>query len=147
MRDLLLPGQRRVHMAKEGARRQRAILDAVGSIDGPTTVALRLRRTIGLDRVAARRLLLDAALDLLIERGVRYWTLEDVPPSQRRRDNDAIGHALRSRPKQVPFVYDHKKAHEEPILWIADALGWAVGAGGDWRRRIASAITTVEVVP
>jgi hypothetical protein len=25
----------------------------------------------------------------------------------------------------------------EPLLWVADAVTWAVGAGGDWRRRVA----------
>ena len=31
--------------------------------------------------------------------------------------------------------YDHMKPAEEPLLWIADAVAWAYGAAGDWRRR------------
>jgi hypothetical protein len=145
MRSLLLPGQRRVHMAKEGARRQRAVLDVVSSIEGVATLVVRLRRPMGIDRVAGRRMLLMATLELLVERGVTYWTLEDVPPSQRSRDNDTIGHVLRDRPGRPELVYDHKKGHEDPMLWVADAVGWAAGAGGDWRRRIARVATIVEL--
>jgi hypothetical protein len=28
-----------------------------------------------------------------------------------------------------------RRVHEEPLLWVPDAIAWAVGRGGDWRRR------------
>jgi len=31
----------------------------------------------------------------------------------------------------------------EPLLWIADATAWCVGAGGDWARRIAPVLAGV----
>lgn len=147
MRGLLLPGQRRVHMAKEGARRQRAIVDVIGSLQGVEAVTARLRRPMQLDRVEARRHLIEHVLDLAIARGVGSWTLEDVPPSQRARDNDAISRVLRLNGAQDRLVYDHRRSHEEPMLWIPDVLGWAVGAGGDWRRRTRGAVEIQEVVP
>jgi hypothetical protein len=33
------------------------------------------------------------------------------------------------------FAFRHAGAHEEPLLWLPDAIAWAVGRGGDWRRR------------
>ena len=42
--------------------------------------------------------------------------------------------ALRGRPGAPAYV--HLPAHQEPLLWSADALAWAYGAGGDWRRRV-----------
>ena len=38
LRALLLPGQRRVHMAKEGSRRRRIVLDAVVGLGLAVTV-------------------------------------------------------------------------------------------------------------
>jgi hypothetical protein len=33
------------------------------------------------------------------------------------------------------------------MLWAADALSWAVGAGGDWRRRVDMIVTIRHVEP
>ena len=41
---LLLPGQRRVHTAKESARRRHIVLDTVAHIDGLSAVVLLHRR-------------------------------------------------------------------------------------------------------
>lgn len=34
-------------------------------------------------------------------------------------------------------TYEHLAPHEEPLLWVADGVAWAWGAGNDWRRRAA----------
>jgi hypothetical protein len=34
------------------------------------------------------------------------------------------------------LAYEHRYAHEEPALWVPDAIAWCYGAGGLWRRRI-----------
>ncbi|MHB1534509.1 MAG: hypothetical protein ACYC1D_07860 [Acidimicrobiales bacterium] len=44
-----------------------------------------------------------------------------MPPSERARDRNAIGHALaRSDARHVTF--DHRRSHTEPLLWAADAV-------------------------
>jgi hypothetical protein len=30
--------------------------------------------------------------------------------------------------------YDHKAKHEEPLIWVSDAVVWCVGRGGDWAK-------------
>jgi hypothetical protein len=60
LRQLLLPGQRRFHTAKESPRRRRTLIDAVSRVDGPSATALRYRRPAGTMRVAGRHLLLQA---------------------------------------------------------------------------------------
>ena len=37
----------------------------------------------------------------------------------------------------------HLSPYEEPLLWVSDAVAWAVGAGGDWRRRVEPMIDEV----
>jgi len=146
LRGLLLAGQRRVHTAKESPRRRRALLDTIARTDGMTATVLHLRRPPGIDRVAGRRSLLAAAAGLVVEAGATAWTLDDTHPAQRNRDRDTIGHALQ-RLDARRVVYDHRRSHTEPLLWAADAICWAAGAGGDWRRRIDSILSVVDIGP
>jgi len=140
LRGLLLAGQRRIHTAKESPRRRRALLDALARVERLTGVVLTYRRPVGIDRVAGRHRLLMAAAELVVDQGVTAWTLDDVHPAQRVRDRASIEAALRRLRCDPEPVYDHRRSHTEPLLWAADALCWAVGAGGDWRRRVAAII-------
>lgn len=41
------------------------------------------------------------------------------------------------------------EAHDrtsEPLLWVPDALAWAYGKGGDWRRRMDGVVRSVVSV-
>ncbi len=146
LRDLLLPGQRRVHTAKEPPRRRKAALDVVARIDGLSATVLRYRRPAGVDHVTGRRILLEVSTSLIVQQGVTAWTLDDMPPSERARDRNIIGQALaRSAARHVTF--DHRRSHIEPLLWAADAVCWAVGAGVDWRRRVEAILTVTDVGP
>jgi hypothetical protein len=146
LRGLLLSGQRKLHTSDESDRRRRALLDTVARVEQLSAVVLRYRRPPGTNRVAARHALLVAATTVAVEAGVSAWTLDDLPPAQRDRDRDTIGHALQ-RLDARQLVYDHRRSHTEPLLWAADAVCWAAGAGGDWRRRISAILTTSDVEP
>jgi hypothetical protein len=96
--------------------------------------------------VSGRRRLIEASTGLIVQEAVTAWTLDDMPPSHRARDRNTIGHVLaRSGVRHVTF--DHRRSSTEPLLWAADAVCWAVGAGGDWRRRVEAILTVVEVDP
>ena len=146
MRGLLLPGERQVHTAKESPRRRRVVLDTVARSEGLAATVLRYRRSAGVDRVTGRRALIEAATSLVIDAEVSLWTLDDIPPSQRSRDRNIIGHALAAADARH-IVFDHRRGHEEPLLWAADAVCWAVGAGGDWRRRVQPIVTVADIDP
>jgi hypothetical protein len=147
LHDLLLPGQRRIHTSDESARRRRLVLDTIGRLDAIDATALSLRRPAGLSRVDARRTLLDAATHLVSARHVVAWTLDDQDAAQLARDRATIAGALRKAGTAVPLTYDHRPSTADPALWIADAVCWAVGAGGDWRRRIDPVLTVEQVQP
>ena len=143
MRGLLLAGERRIHTSDESLRRRRQILDTLARQDTLSAVVFRHRRPQGTDKPAARRLLLQAATGLAISTGVTAWTLDDQEANQKIRDRAAIAHALAGVNRQLHPVYDHRPSAFEPLLWAADAICWAVGAGPDWKRRIQT-ITTVR---
>lgn len=44
------------------------------------------------------------------------------------------------------LVYEHLRGQQEELLWIADAVAWAYGAGGDWRRRMKPIVSDVFMV-
>ncbi len=140
LRGLLLPGQRRVHMAKEGSRRRRVVIDAVVGLELPVTV-FELRRPSGLTRPDACALLLDATLELVNKRGVRFWVLDNIEESQMRRDE------LQLHGAGTKAVFDHRQSHEEPLLWVVDVVLWAYGAGGDWKRRVESVTKAHRIAP
>lgn len=47
---------------------------------------------------------------------------------------------------QISWPYwDHRQRHEEPLLWVADAVAWCVNRGGDWERLVRPMIVeTIE---
>ncbi|MHB1444818.1 MAG: hypothetical protein ACYCTI_00945 [Acidimicrobiales bacterium] len=147
LRGLLLPGQRRVHTTDESSRRQRVLLDTVADIDGLSADILRYRRPQGVDRLSGRHLLLQAATGAVVGSGVVSWVLDDQDPAQRLRDRAAIAHALAGVDRRLHPVYDHRPAHSEPLLWAADAVCWAAGAGGDWQRRLSGKLTLRDLRP
>lgn len=147
LRGLSLPGQRRVHTAKESPRRRKLFVDTVCRVEGLHAVVVRYRRPPGVDRPGARRLLLQAATGVVVGSGVSSWMLEDQEPAQRLRDRAAIAHALSGVDRRLHPVYDHRPPHDEPLLWAADAIGWAVGADGDWRRRLGDTTVVRDIHP
>ena len=46
-----------------------------------------------------------------------------------------------------PRIADDARATLASLLWAADAICWAAGAGGDWRRRIAGVLTVRDLRP
>jgi hypothetical protein len=76
-------------------------------------------------------------------RGVSRLVVES-----RQDDSDDAATILRSRaPDRVP-TFEHRTSHQEPVLGLADAVTWAVGAGGRWRKLIKPILDRViEVQP
>jgi hypothetical protein len=40
------------------------------------------------------------------------------------------------RREGVSLTYRHAAPHEEPVLWVSDAIAWCYSRGGDWTRRV-----------
>jgi hypothetical protein len=147
LRALLMAGERGLHTSDESARRRRVLLDTVARIEGLSAVVLRYHRPAGTGHVTARHLLLQAATGLVVGSGVSTWTLDNTDPAQRARDRASIAHALGGVDRRLRPDYDHRRSRTEPLLWAADAVCWAVTAGGDWQRRIATIVTVRDIRP
>ena len=55
-------------------------------------------------------------------------------------DVHTIRDTLGKRPSESNLTYEHLSGGQEQLLWVADAVAWCFGAGGDWHRRVAPLI-------
>jgi hypothetical protein len=136
LRGLQRPGQRRIHFAKEQDSRRRHLLSAMAELD------LRARvyscpRSVR----ESRDICLTALVADIAPAGASLLVLESRE-SMNHRDVLVIDAALRKHGSQT-LEYRHLSPYEEPLLWVSDAVAWAMGAGGDWRRRIEPLVDEV----
>lgn len=140
MRGLLLRGQRSLHMKDESDPRRRSILSAIATID---TRAVLFECALTAGHASAREDCLRAATEFAIQRRAVRMVL-DRSDSTLRRDRRIIEEMLKKHGVSTDSIqYDHRARHEEPLLWIADALAWSWGRPGEFGRR-ASQLLQIE---
>jgi hypothetical protein len=139
MRSLSVAGARKVHFKHERDTIKKDIAAAL------VAAKVRTRVYIGNghpDVVRAHGLLV-ATRDLAAT-GLRRLVLDTRSQDGNHADRRIIRAALldtNGEPDTVSYV--HMRSHEEPALWIADAIAWCYGAGGDWRRRVEPIVEAV----
>ncbi len=139
--DLVLSGQRRLHFKSESVSRRRAILDALADLPVSTTVLV----CRGVGEADSRRLLLGALIPVIQSAGTESTLFIERVDGSIALDQAAITSARRREPT---LTWHHLAPHEDPALWVSDAMAWAVGAGGEWRRRAERSVADViEVAP
>ena len=131
MRDLLKPGQFRIHFKSESPRRRREILSSISSLNHSNIVA-----TSSFSKSSdARNECLSLLISALHKQQVRRVVLESdesILRSERRFLSD-LGNR---QPDFQALNYLHLSPRQEPCLWIPDAVAWSLQRGGDWRRRV-----------
>jgi hypothetical protein len=132
MLSLRRPGQRRIHFVNERPDRRRGLLAEIGSLPASAYFLSASGK-----HVPARRNCLQNAMIALADRPVRRFVLEAGDAEDHRDRQTAT--AMSAKVPWLSSVYlEHLRSHEEPLLWIPDALAWAYSAGGEWRDRIAA---------
>lgn len=137
-------GQGRLHFATESDRRRRQLLNAISSVEANSTIFVASHR----DQVKARSAILRYTALHLHQLGVSRLVIE-ARQGQDQRDRADLYAALGPSPTPA-MAYLHHTATVEPLLWIPDAVAWAWGRGGPWRKRVEDlglieAVHTVEV--
>ncbi|MCP2301475.1 hypothetical protein [Actinokineospora globicatena] len=143
MKSLLLPGQRELHFKRESPRLRRLALSRMeeaglgcwvyaadcGNGHEPARQACLAALTVDLLGVDATRMVMDSRDD------------------RDRLDEATIRVVLTKIARASGLVYEHHHGPGEPLLWIADAVAWSVGAGGDWGRRSEPLVGRRVTVP
>jgi|JI10StandDraft_1071094.scaffolds.fasta_scaffold207817_2 hypothetical protein len=130
LRRLLLPGERVLHFSREGPARRREIL---GKIEALPILAIQEAQSREGGDIAARKACWEGLMSRIVERDVRRLVVESRE-GQDDRDRRWIAQLLTQAGKGEQVEYLHLRPAEEPALWLPDAVAWAVGRGGEWRR-------------
>jgi hypothetical protein len=141
MTDLLLGGQSRLHMVKENAGRQRKILGVVAELKVAVTIYQAPRGSAKAERDLRRRCL-DRLVADLAPRGHAQLALE-LDETLLAWDRKVLHAAMQREQRADSLRYRHERAAAEPLLAIPDAVAWAWGKGGDWRRRAEANVVDV----
>ena len=141
LREMLLRGQRRLHFANESPHRRRSLLVAMADL--PVRALMYTSRE---REPTARQSAIAALLSDLVDLKGQRLIIEHREHSQNRRERAQIAAAIRNGIAPTGLDYQHLDAHEEPMLWVADAVAWAYGAGGEWRRRAQTLVNSVRDV-
>lgn len=141
LRAMLLSGQRRLHFNQERPPRRRSLLSAMSNLD----VRVMLYESTEKEEIARQLSMANLLADLVTMRGQRV-VIESREASLDVRERRQIAMAVQAGDAPANLIYDHMRAHEEPLLWVADAVAWAYGARGEWRPRAAGLIDHVRRV-
>ncbi len=139
MRSLSVAGARKVHFKHERDSIKKDIAAALVAAKVCTRVYIGHGQPD-----AVRALGLHIAAKDLATAGLRRLVLDTRSQDGNHSDRRIIRAALQEvdgEPDTVTYV--HMRSHEEPALWIADAIAWCYGAGGDWRRRVEPIVEAV----
>lgn len=99
------------------------------------------------DQVGARSAIVKHAALHLRAAGVGRIVLE-ARLGQDHRDRADLFDVVGGDRSGSPVTYAHHSAASEPLLWIADAVAWAWGRGGVWRKQVVDLglVAGVEMV-
>lgn len=118
---------RRVHFTNESPKRRTEILQLIASLPVQSFVVV-CRRSHGVRQVEARA----ACLRIIVEQ-LQLDEVGRLVVESRQDDREDVRLIERVRSAEPQLVFEHRRPKEEPLLWIADAVTWAVGTGGEWR--------------
>lgn len=132
MRRLRVPGERRLHFKSER--------DAIKKDIAGALVSGRVRTRVYCGRGepdTTRQQLLSMLVVDLMALDVRRMVFDSRGPDRDQADRRTVHSTLTCAGVDLDLVtYEHLRSHEEPALWVPDAVAWCYGAGGEWRRRV-----------
>ena len=121
LNNLVLPGQRRIHMVKESKNRRKQI---TAKVTDANLQVLTARSNLAYEP-DARNECLTALVRLCIDMNVDEMVLE-LDESFESSDKLAISRALSGK---FVLSYRHESPYREPLLWAADVFAWNAGKG------------------
>jgi hypothetical protein len=123
LQSLRMRGQRRLHMRKESTHRKTVLLKHVSRLD---CVIFAVTSSSKSDSEAREKCLRVLSFHLL-NAGVKRIEIER-DESFEKLDKSVLKSALLSH-NQREVTYRHLSGSEEPILWAADVVAWAIQNG------------------
>ena len=137
--SLRLPRQRRIHFTSESDARRKVIL---ATLQGAGAQVAIYDATAYANVKSARDAALTRLVDDAAKSGAQMLVIERDDPLEA---SDRV--IIRTRADLAgcrdTLRYAHKRAHEECLLAIPDAVAWSWSKGGHWRERVCGIVTEV----
>ncbi len=133
LKALVIAGQRSIHFRKEKPSRRRDVISMLGKI-GFTSYLFRSEMAHELD---ARNDCLEQIFTFAKNSGVSRLVFER--DDSIIRFDEKVLYALGKSSQGFEVGFEHLYRHEEPLLWVPDALAWCENQRGDWVRRMEAA--------
>lgn len=143
IRDLIEPGQRRLHMVKESPPRRRLILQRMADL-GLTSTLYEAGPRHGTN-IARRRACLERLVVDVVAGGEARGCLETAEGVD-HGDRRQLVELTRRLDCHDSLTYMHAHAAQELLLAVPDAIAWAWSRGGEWRRRARPLVSSVVSV-
>lgn len=138
IRSHVLSGQRSIHFVKESNSRRKYLLSQFHRLGCQT-----IKAEVAIDDLKSARL---KALETLIALSGEFQILSfvfELDETTFLSDKAALErHNLGVGNNKITF--DFKARHEEPLLWLADAVAWSLGRGGVWKSRVESLVISAN---
>jgi len=127
----------RIHFNNDTDAQRRRVLDAI--VEMPIEVfGVVCTKGHSMNEFQARAACVTEIVGQVQRREVSKLVFES-----RQDDRDDERAIVRVRARQPPLTFEHRTARHERMLWVADAVAWAVGAGSPWRDRLTGVLTEV----
>jgi hypothetical protein len=133
------PKASRLHMKNESDPTKRAILSALSGLGVTSTVYVSRVKPF----YAARAAIIERGIwPRMLTEGIDRLILEPEV-GQDERDRRQLYRLAAATGMTGQVSYAHLPPTSEPMLWVPDAIAWAYGSGGEWRRRTQSVVVDV----
>ena len=121
----LLAGQRSFHFTKESNRRRTQLVRLLLGLNF-RVVVFSIK---GMSNTESRRSLIAEACKNIRKLEISNLVFE--------LDQSCYLNDVKILNEIRPGVpWDHRERHQEPLLWVADAVAWCVNRGGEWERMV-----------
>ncbi len=127
----------RVHFNSELDSQRQVLLETFATFSIESFVVI-CRRRHGVTEFEARTRCLAHIVGALQLRSVDRLVIES---RQDDRDDERTIH--RHRQREPRLVFEHRRGSDEPLLWIADGVAWAVGAGPRWSDLLGRGLSQI----
>jgi hypothetical protein len=143
LRALVMPGQRRLHMKKESDARRGTIIAAVAATGATCTIynaGPSGRHELDARAACLRALVADVAADghhmLVVEQddSLLWW------------DRQHLIEITRDVGCRNTLRYEHRRAEQDMLLAVPDAIAWCWAKGGPWRDRVQTLVTEIRQI-
>ena len=130
----------RVHFNAELDSRRQALLESFAAFTMESFVVV-CRRHHGVTEFEARTRCLAYIVGALQVRSVDRLVIES-----RQDDVDDARTIHRHRLREPRLVFEHRRGSDEPLLWIADGVAWAAGAGPRWSDLLGASLGQITEI-